>query len=69
MGEREGVECGAREKGVECGARERKRGECEVMLGERGASVGREGECGEREGKNLEIEREGESVWGRVCGE
>lgn len=43
VGEREGVECGAREKGVECGARERKRGECEVMLGERGASVGREG--------------------------
>lgn len=36
----------AREKGVDCGTRERgarKRSECEVMLGERGASVGREG--------------------------
>lgn len=30
---------------------------------------GERGECGEREGKNLEIEREGESVWGGVCGE
>lgn len=69
MGQERGGRVWAREKGVECGARERKRGECEVMLGERGSSVGREGECGEREGQNLEIEREGESVWGRVCGE
>lgn len=42
MGQERGGECGAREKGVECGARERKRGECEVMLGERGLGVGRE---------------------------
>lgn len=43
-GRERGVECGAREKGVECGARERKRGECEVMLGERGARGGVWGE-------------------------
>lgn len=63
----------AREKGVDCGARERgarKRAECEVMLGERGASVGREGVriWRERESESVRRKRERVSI-GRVCGE